>query len=369
MAQRTINGAVMLRNDIAANWVTYDPVLSKGEIGIEIDTNKFKFGNGREKWSELPYAANIAAIIEVAAPTASDTGYDAGTLWMDVSADGKGYYFNGTIWKQIVTPEDLQGLGYGDMLMSVYDQDGDGIVDKAEKLDHDYTVTVSGDVAITLALALSGGNTTGTATATLPNLTGLTEGTYTKLTINKKGQVTAATNVSASDIPNLTLSKITDAGTAASKNTGTAAGNVPVLGSDGKLDTSVMPPLALTDIYEVASEAAMLALNAQQGDMAIRSDINRSFILKQAPASTLANWIELKTPTDAVLSVNGKTGAVTLTTTDIGEGTNLYYTEARATSNFNTNIANTNVSTLKDGANVLMSTDSFILDCGGRNRE
>ena len=34
--------------------------------------------------------------------------------------------------------------------------------------------------------------------------------------------------------------------------------------------------------------------------------------------------------TDAVTSVNGQTGAVVLTTTDIGEGTNLYYTDARA---------------------------------------
>jgi hypothetical protein len=34
--------------------------------------------------------------------------------------------------------------------------------------------------------------------------------------------------------------------------------------------------------------------------------------------------------TDAVSSVNGQTGTVVLTTTDIGEGTNLYYTDARA---------------------------------------
>ena len=34
--------------------------------------------------------------------------------------------------------------------------------------------------------------------------------------------------------------------------------------------------------------------------------------------------------TDAVISVNGQTGAVSLTTTNIAEGTNLYYTDARA---------------------------------------
>ena len=41
--------------------------------------------------------------------------------------------------------------------------------------------------------------------------------------------------------------------------------------------------------------------------------------------------------TDSVTSVNGFTGAITLTTTNIAEGTNLYYTEARV--NANTNVA------------------------------
>jgi len=38
----------------------------------------------------------------------------------------------------------------------------------------------------------------------------------------------------------------------------------------------------------------------------------------------------LKDPTEAVTSVNGNTGVVTLTTTDISEGDNEYYTDARA---------------------------------------
>jgi hypothetical protein len=55
----------------------------------------------------------------------------------------------------------------------------------------------------------------------------------------------------------------------------------------------------------------MLALTAEVGDVAVRSDLNKSFILKTAGASTLGNWQELLTPTDAVLSVNGQTGAIT----------------------------------------------------------
>ena len=109
-------------------------------------------------------------------------------------------------------------------------------------------------------------------------------------------------------------------GTAASKNTGTSSGNIPILDSNGKLADSIIPAVAITDTYVVATEAAMLALSAQKGDIAIRSDLNKSFVLQVTPASTLANWKELLTPTDAVLSVNGKTGAVTLNLDNISDG-------------------------------------------------
>lgn len=109
-------------------------------------------------------------------------------------------------------------------------------------------------------------------------------------------------------------------GTAASKNTGTSAGNIPILDSNGQLADSVIPAVAITDTYVVATEAAMLALSAQKGDIAIRSDLNKSFVLQSTPASTLANWKELLTPTDAVLSVNGKTGAVILNLDNISDG-------------------------------------------------
>ena len=65
----------------------------------------------------------------------------------------------------------------------------------------------------------------------------------------------------------------------------------------------------------------MLALTAQTGDIAVRTDLNKSFILTASPASTLGNWQELLTPTDAVLSVDGSTGAVSLSGTYINRTT------------------------------------------------
>ncbi len=101
-------------------------------------------------------------------------------------------------------------------------------------------------------------------------------------------------------------------GTAATLDSGTAAGQVPVLDSGGKLVSSILPAIAITDTYIAENEAAMLALSAQKGDVCVRTDLNKSFILKADGASVKTNWQELLTPTDTVLSVNGRTGAVTV---------------------------------------------------------
>ena len=48
---------IIQRHDTAANWSTINPVLALGEMGVETDTNKFKFGDGTTSYNALPYAA------------------------------------------------------------------------------------------------------------------------------------------------------------------------------------------------------------------------------------------------------------------------------------------------------------------------
>lgn len=43
------------RRGTASQWTSTNPVLASGEIGIESDTNKIKFGNGTTNWAGLPY--------------------------------------------------------------------------------------------------------------------------------------------------------------------------------------------------------------------------------------------------------------------------------------------------------------------------
>lgn len=148
----------------------------------------------------------------------------------------------------------------------------------------------------------------------------------TLATVATSGSYSDLSNVPSTFAPsahNHTKAQITDfptLGTASAANTGTSSGNVPVLDGSGKLNTSVLPAIAITDTFVVANQTAMLALTAEVGDIAVRTDLNKSFILKTAGASVLANWQELLTPTDVVTSVAGKTGIVTLVASDVGLG-------------------------------------------------
>lgn len=455
MANTTLDVKIQIRNDTKNNWTTQNPVLLKGEMGVETDTRKFKFGDGVSDWKTLEYASATGAIIMNKAPTPTDSGYDVGAMWVDTAANKAYLLFNNTtnqaVWKQLVTPDDLSNLGAGDMLKSQFANNPkaeQGYVNAAIVADTanattgtltagsktfngsanvtvtaddlgaltavpseyvkntDYgtaetggvvkstakgtdTVTIGADGTMTIgkaseavaadtATTLATGRTisvAGDATGTSPvfdgsaNVTiplvlansGVVAGTFTKVTVDAKGRVTeGVANLTAADIPELTLSKISDAGTAAAKDFGTAEGNVPVLGAGGKLSEAVIPAIAITDTFVVDSQAAMLALEAQQGDVAVRTDVNKTFILKVAPASTLANWVELETPTDAVTSVNGLTGAVTLTTSEVAEGSNLYFTTARANANWITHAS----TELTDSDTLLRTTDTLILNGG-----
>jgi len=109
-------------------------------------------------------------------------------------------------------------------------------------------------------------------------------------------------------------------GTVAELNTGTADGDIPIIGSGGKIDTSVLPALSISETFVVANEVAQLALTVQEGDVAIRTDENKSYIALNADNVDMGDWQELLAPTDAVQSVAGKNGVVTLVKGDVGLG-------------------------------------------------
>ena len=46
---------IQLRRGTAASWVTANPILADGEMGIESDTDFFKIGDGLTAWIDLAY--------------------------------------------------------------------------------------------------------------------------------------------------------------------------------------------------------------------------------------------------------------------------------------------------------------------------
>ena len=70
----TLKTRILLRNDTAANWeANKTTVLKKGEIGIEIDTNKMKIGDGVTAYGNLKYFGGEAALNFEVSPKGEET--------------------------------------------------------------------------------------------------------------------------------------------------------------------------------------------------------------------------------------------------------------------------------------------------------
>ena len=85
---KTLQTRFVLKNDTLANWTANNPVLLKGEIGIAIDQNKIKIGDGTKKWSELKYMGLSTEEINTLISGASDNVYtvEATSSQTDVEA-------------------------------------------------------------------------------------------------------------------------------------------------------------------------------------------------------------------------------------------------------------------------------------------
>lgn len=131
---------IQLRRDTAANWASVNPVLSQGEPGVELDTNKWKIGNGTSTWAVLAYQGT------------------------QLPSNSAGYLYNngsGTLsWGAIQTGGTVTSVGL--------DLGSTGLISSTA------TITSTGTFSITGTLAISHGGTGATTAhhainALLPN--------------------------------------------------------------------------------------------------------------------------------------------------------------------------------------------------------
>ena len=117
---KTLNVRFQQKYDTSENWANSSVILLAGEMAIESDTKKFKFGDGSKVFAELPYAGIDQAQLDAIEDnyySITATNDDNENAWLETIlaptkgdiavvkraiAEGKdsrtAYMYNGTAW-------------------------------------------------------------------------------------------------------------------------------------------------------------------------------------------------------------------------------------------------------------------------------
>jgi hypothetical protein len=79
---------IQVRRGTASEWTAANPVLAAGEMGVETNTNLFKFGNGSSTWTALSYANNSDVAIGEISQDAINTALTMGAGLTKTYNDG-----------------------------------------------------------------------------------------------------------------------------------------------------------------------------------------------------------------------------------------------------------------------------------------
>jgi len=123
---------IQVRRGTASQWTSVNPILAAGEMGVESDTNLFKFGNGSSTWTALAYANNsdvaIGEISQDAINTALSMGagltksYNDGTNTIQITVDSDVVALKSYVDSEITATE-----GYADSAVSTHNSDTTGV--------------------------------------------------------------------------------------------------------------------------------------------------------------------------------------------------------------------------------------------------
>ena len=153
---------IQLRRGGAQEWANSNPTLAQGELGIELDTGRFKIGDGVTAWNTLTYERPVES-----------TSNTANTL---VQRDADGNFAAGTITATVIGNASTSSrLASTRQIQLSQDVLATGVFDGSQNLN----------LVSSLALQSTLPHYDGSASAT---------GTYTKVTVDAKGRIINAEN-------------------------------------------------------------------------------------------------------------------------------------------------------------------------------
>jgi hypothetical protein len=85
---------LQFRRGTASEWTSANPILAEGELGLELDSNKFKLGNGITRWNSLLYTSTFNVTKDIS----SDITYP--TFVTGVGVISAGISTSGLVYKQ-----------------------------------------------------------------------------------------------------------------------------------------------------------------------------------------------------------------------------------------------------------------------------
>ncbi|WAX22852.1 structural protein [Synechococcus phage S-M1] len=155
---------IQLRRGGAQEWANANPTLAQGELGIELDTGRFKIGDGVSAWNTLRYERPVES-----------TSNTANTL---VQRDADGNFSAGTITATLIgNASTAARLASTRQIQLSQDITASGVFDGSANLNLNAELTL---------------------VSTLPHYdgTGTPTGTYTSVTVDAKGRIINASNPS-----------------------------------------------------------------------------------------------------------------------------------------------------------------------------
>jgi hypothetical protein len=235
--------------------------------------------------------------------------------------------------------------------------------------------TVNGDLTITGDLIITGGGLQikdlidDTVAALIQNGTGITW-TYNDGAATLTGNFTGTTSV-VPEGSNLYYTQGRFDSAFAAKSTTNLAEGTNLYFTTARGNANFATNLAASDTDDLAEGATNLyftnarartALSVTAGTGLSYNNTTGVFNLAAIPNASLTN---------SSITINGQAvslgGTVTLTTTNIAEGTNLYWTEARGNSNFATNLAASTTTNLAEGTNLYYTQARFDTAFGNKS--